>query len=104
MQFVLPDGTPREVRIGHRLPPDSYFGWHTLIGTYSQHDRKLALFVDGALAATADVPVDARRNTSNAPLTIGSLANGNLPFLGYIREVIAFDRAVPADELATMAK
>lgn len=103
-QFVLPDGTPREVRIGHRLPPDSYFGWHTLIGTYLQHDRKLALFVDGTLAATADVPVGARRNTSNAPLTIGSLANGNLPFLGYIREVIAFDRTLPADELASMTK
>lgn len=103
MQFVLPDGTPCEVRVGHALPATSYFGWHVLAGTYSQHENQLAFYVDGALVATADVPAGAQRITHSAPLTIGSLAGGNLPFLGYIREVLAFDRALTVRELTSPA-
>lgn len=103
MQFVLPDGTPREVRVGHALPAAGYFGWHVLAGTYSQQRNEVALYVDGVQAATADVPASAQRITNPAPLTIGSLAGGTLPFLGYIREVLAFDRALSARELAVAA-
>jgi len=103
MQFNDTNGTPRELRIGHRLPPSEYPRWHVLAGTYSSHDNTLALYVDGTRAGTASAPAGARRITNPAPLTIGSLAGGNLPFLGYIREVLLFDRALTENELNARA-
>ena len=71
--------------------------WHHYAATYSAHDKKLALYVDGTAKLTA--PLDAgplRANSDDLQIGRG--------FEGTLDEMVLYKRALSPDEVANLAR
>jgi Concanavalin A-like lectin/glucanases superfamily len=100
----------------YRLPEGQdkpRFGeWVHLAGTYNGETGKMSLYVDGKLIGTQTHVGEIRLDPEslNRPLTIGAELNGpsiNDPsgeFVGYVRDVRIFDRALSDEEIKNLAE
>ncbi|MFC6718605.1 glycoside hydrolase family 2 TIM barrel-domain containing protein [Natrialbaceae archaeon GCM10025810] len=82
--------------------PDDLFdgdGWHTVVGVADADAGDLRLFVDGDELERADGPSSASLE-GDAPLRIGSDADGDAFARGTVGGVGVYDRALGADEAA----
>lgn len=83
-------------------------GWHHLVGVCDEANGSVLLYVDGALAGSAAVPVQSGiTNSSTVPLSIGaraqSAASGyNQQFFGWIDDVALFNYALNSNQVQTI--
>jgi hypothetical protein len=86
--------------------------WVHLAGTYNGETGKMSLYVDGELIATQTHVGEIRLDPEslNRPLTIGAELNGpsiddpSGEFVGYVRDVRVYDRALSDEEVKTLAE
>jgi hypothetical protein len=99
--YRLPEGQDKP-RVGE---------WVHLAGTYNGETGKMSLYVDGELIGTQTHVGEIRLDPEslNRPLTIGAELNGpsidepSGEFVGYIRDVRVYDRALSDEEIKTLA-
>jgi len=85
--------------------------WVQLAGTYNGETGKMSLYVDGEQIATqthfGEIRLDPE--SLNRPVTIGAELNGTSiddpsgEFVGYVRDVRIYDRALSDQEIKTLA-
>jgi Concanavalin A-like lectin/glucanases superfamily len=100
--YRLPEGQDKP-RVGE---------WVHLAGTYNGETGKMSLYVDGELIGTQTHVGEIRLDPEslNRPLTIGAELNGpsiddpSGEFVGYVRDVRIYDRALSAEEVKTLAE
>jgi hypothetical protein len=100
--YRLPEGQDKP-RVGE---------WVHLAGTYNGETGKMSLYVDGAPIGTqmhvGEIRLDAE--SLNRPLTIGAELNGpsiddpSGEFVGYVRDVRIYNRALSDPEVKTLAE
>jgi len=86
--------------------------WVDLAGTYNGETGKMSLYVDGELIGTQTHVGEIRLDPEslNRPLTIGAELNGpsiddpSGEFVGYVRDVRIYDRALSDQEVKTLAE
>jgi len=86
--------------------------WVQLAGTYNGETGKISLYVDGELIGTQTRVGEIRLDPEslNRPLTIGAELNGpsiddpSGEFVGYVRDVRIYDRALSDEEVKTLAE
>jgi hypothetical protein len=72
--------------------------WHHIVATVA--DRKLSLYVDGALAGSQQYAIEVAPSANDVPLRIGAHAYGSAPsFDGTIDDVALYGRALGAAEV-----
>jgi hypothetical protein len=100
--YRLPEGQDKP-RVGE---------WVELAGTYNGETGKMSLYVDGELIGTQTHVGEIRLDPEslNRPLTIGAELNGpsiddpSGEFVGYVRDVRIYDRALSDEEIKTLAE
>jgi len=100
--YRLPEGQNKP-RVGE---------WAHLAGTYDGETGKMSLYVDGELIGTQTHVGEIRLDPEslNRPLTIGAELNGpsidepSGEFVGYVRDVRIYDRALSDQEVKTLAE
>jgi hypothetical protein len=100
--YALPKGQDKP-RVGE---------WVELTGTYNGETGKMSLYIDGELIATQTHVGEIRLDPEslNRPLTIGAELNGpsiddpSGEFVGYVRDVRIYDRALSDEEVKTLAE
>jgi hypothetical protein len=100
--YRLPEGQDKP-RVGE---------WVHLAGTYNGETGRMSLYVDGELIGTqthvGEIRLD--RESLNRPLAIGAELNGSSiddpsgEFVGYVRDVRVYDRALSDEEVKTLAE
>jgi len=86
--------------------------WVQLAGSYNGETGKMSLYVDGELIGTQTHVGEIRLDPEslNRPLTIGAELNGpsidepSGEFVGYVRDVRIYDRALSGQEIKTLAE
>lgn len=86
--------------------------WVHLAGTYNGETGKMSLYVDGELIGTQTHVGEIRLDPEslNRPLAIGAELNGPSTdeptgeFVGYVRDVRIYDRALSDEEVKTLAE
>ena len=77
--------------------------WHHIVGTVSQNDGKVHLYVDGNLGVSADFTVSTLDDSDGEIITIGADSDTAGPkdhlFDGVIDEVSIYNRALSEDEV-----
>ena len=77
--------------------------WHHIVGTVSQNDSKVYLYVDGDLVGSADFTASTLDDSDEETITIGADSDLAGPkthlFNGTIDEVSIYDRALSEDEV-----
>ncbi|HEY4415056.1 MAG TPA: LamG-like jellyroll fold domain-containing protein [Verrucomicrobiae bacterium] len=84
--------------------PATDLTWHHLVGVCDEANGKVLLYVDGILAATTAIPINAGAYEVAAPVSIGagikSGATGyGVQFAGYIGDVAAYNYALSAGQV-----
>ena len=100
--YRLPEGQDKP-RVGE---------WVELAGTYNGETGKMSLYVDGENIGTQTHVGEIRLDPEslNRPLTIGAELNGpsiddpSGEFVGYVRDVRIYDRALSDEEVKTLAE
>jgi|SRR5579862_137031 len=100
--YRLPEGQDKP-RVGE---------WVELAGTYNGETGKMSLYVDGDLIGTQTHVGEIRLDPEslNRPLTIGAELNGpsiddpSGEFVGYVRDVRIYNRALSDKEVKTLAE
>jgi hypothetical protein len=100
--YRLPEGQDKP-RVGE---------WVHLAGTYNGETGKMSLYVDGELIGTQTHVGEIRLDPEslNRPLTIGAELNGpsidepSGEFVGYVRDVRIYDRALSNQEVKSLAE
>ncbi|MDQ1257525.1 MAG: beta-galactosidase, partial [Candidatus Hydrogenedentes bacterium] len=86
---------PTETVVRAKVPADWFGHWHHLAGVYD--GKQLALYIDGALAATA--ACSGNLNYSYYPVCIGRNPEAEHALRGAVDEVRLYGRALSADEV-----
>jgi hypothetical protein len=100
---TLPSGTVWSYQAGQAVSTNSELpaGWRHVVA--QRQSGRLRLFVDGRLAAdTVEPPAKSFELTVNQPLLIGRGENDF--FHGELSDVRLYDRALAADEIATLSR